>query len=225
MRLFLPAIILLFGCQPKTTGIQEKVSINGLNIDKSILTELEDVSGKKTEPRKMTVYVSDPGSESGFREADSVVNGLEIPFVEGEKARALVRASLEKVKKEGNYIYLTNLSFDDEIRNAYYDIEIVNVADQFDLVKQMQTSGINYDVSNDQVVEKLRAWNQNSPFSIITVDQDRIEADFIKLPPDLNAFAADMYEFCPDVIDQGAGSEEELISYFKSEKSFWLWWD
>ena len=225
MKLFIFLTFLLLSCTPKTKESDEKVTINEIEIKKSILDELEEATGKKIEPLKTEIWVRVPDNELDFKPVDSIMKGIQIPFVEDKIARALVRKSLDKVKAEGYYIYLRNLDFDKEFVNSYYDIAIVKVADQFELIKFAQTDGVNYNVSNDMIVEKLKKWNEESPFVIITADMDRIEADFIQLPKDMTAFARDMYEFCPDVIDQGAESEEELINYFKTEKGFWLWWD
>jgi len=41
----------------------------------------------------------------------------------------------------------------------------------------------------------------------------------------LKSLSHEMYEFCPDVVDQGAGSVEELERGIKLTNSFYLWWD
>ena len=126
---------------------------------------------------------------------------------------------------------MRHLSFDlttfkvDKKFQMFYDIIIIKATDQFEVVKYEETSGGNYDISNDRVIEQLKKWNQDSPFTIIVADYNGVEADFYKLPKDLNQFAKDIYKFCPDTIEQGSGSEEELVKHFLNEKSFWLWWD
>lgn len=225
MRLLITLTFLtLLGCQQQT-GSGENISINGLEINKFLIEKIENESGKKFEPLIKTIWVNDPTIENGFKQADSVVTGVQIPFVKDVTARKIVRDYLPKFFPSGHYIYLKNLDFDENFQNSYYDIAIIKCKDQFELIKFAQTNGLNYDVTNEHVIDKLKKWNSVSPFIIVTADEDRIEADFIELPTDLESFAKDIYEFCPDVIDQGAGSEEDLIKYFKTEKSFWLWWD
>jgi hypothetical protein len=46
-----------------------------------------------------------------------------------------------------------------------------------------------------------------------------------QLPPDLKKFTKEIYEFCPDVIDQGYGSMKDMIKSYKEDKYFWMWWD
>jgi len=53
----------------------------------------------------------------------------------------------------------------------------------------------------------------------------RIHAYINKLPNDIKTFTSEVYEFCPDVIDQGYSFMEEMISDYNESKDFWLWWD
>jgi len=214
---------LLISCNDKINN-GEKVSINGVDISKYLLTEIEREAGKKFEARRKAFWVNDATAENGIRKADSIVNGIQITFVKENQARTIVRNYLSKFEQSGYYIYLKNLDFDKEFA-IYYDVVVIKCKDQFELVKLAETSGLNYDVTNDDVVDRLKLWHKQSPFTIIVADEDRIEADFIRVPADLREFAKEVHDFCPDVIEQGAGSEQELIEYFKKEQSFWLWWD
>ena len=42
---------------------------------------------------------------------------------------------------------------------------------------------------------------------------------------EMQSFAQEMYEFCPDIVEQGTGSIEELIEEIKETKKLALWWD
>lgn len=46
-----------------------------------------------------------------------------------------------------------------------------------------------------------------------------------RLPEDLYAFAASLYEFCPDIVEQGCGSVEALAEEIAREQTVHLWWD
>jgi hypothetical protein len=214
----------LLGCKQRTDS-GEKVSMNGVELSKFIVENIEQASGKKFEPLKRAIWVEDSTNENGFNQTDSVLNGIQIPFIESTRAKKIVREYLPKLTPSGHYIYLKNMDFDETFENSYQDIAIIKCKDQFELVKFAQTSGPNYDITNEDVIAKLRQWHAVSPFVIVAADEAGIEADFVELPKDLASFAKDMYAFCPDVVEQGAGSEENLIKYFRTQKSFWLWWD
>lgn len=39
------------------------------------------------------------------------------------------------------------------------------------------------------------------------------------------ALAEQMYEFCPDIVDQGVGTVEKLARELKSSGRLFFWWD
>lgn len=104
-------------------------------------------------------------------------------------------------------------------------IGILKGTDQYDILRIMHTDGDEYDISNQDVIERLKEWEIHSPFDIIGADSDWVEIEFRTLPKDLDAFAEEVYDFCPDAIDQGPGSVEGLIKDIKKTKRLFLWWD
>ena len=37
--------------------------------------------------------------------------------------------------------------------------------------------------------------------------------------------AENIYEFCPDIIDQGSGDINDIIDSLENSNSIFLWWD
>ena len=104
-------------------------------------------------------------------------------------------------------------------------IGILKGADQYDILRVMHTDGDDYDISNSDVIERLKEWEKCSPFDIIGADNDWVEIEFKTLPKDLKAFAEEVYDFCPDAVDQGPGSIGGLITEIQQTKRLFLWWD
>jgi hypothetical protein len=46
-----------------------------------------------------------------------------------------------------------------------------------------------------------------------------------RTPSDMAAFAADIYAFCPDIVDQGDMTDAELAEAIEASGSVYLWWD
>jgi len=78
-------------------------------------------------------------------------------------------------------------------------------------MRTLQTSGTNYDLSTEDIIERLQDWASLCDFTIDEVAADRIEIDFQSLPEDLDEFCEEIYEFCPDTVDQGYGSVDEML--------------
>ncbi len=82
---------------------------------------------------------------------------------------------------------------------------------QFDIVREEGTNGINYDITNDDIIRQLTAWHDAYGIEISDVGHDRVNVTFQSLPDDLDALAAEIYEFCPDVVDQHFGCMDDMI--------------
>jgi hypothetical protein len=89
----------------------------------------------------------------------------------------------------------------------------------------MHTDGDEYDISNQDVIDRLKEWEINSPFDIIGADSDWVEIEFKILPKDLTAFAEEVHDFSPDAVEQGPGSIAALAKEIQKTKRLLLWWD
>lgn len=104
-------------------------------------------------------------------------------------------------------------------------IGILKGTDQYEIIRVMHSNGKDYDISNQDVIDRLKEWEKIASFDIIGADSDWVELEFKTLPRDLNTFADEVYDFCPDAVDQGPGSVEGLIKDIKRTKRLFLWWD
>ena len=82
---------------------------------------------------------------------------------------------------------------------------------KFKEVHEKRTNGINCDITNDDVIEKLTKWDEQYSINISEIESDRITIHFEDLPDDLESLANEIYEFCPDVIEQGYGCMGEMV--------------
>jgi hypothetical protein len=104
-------------------------------------------------------------------------------------------------------------------------IGVIPGTDQFDILRIMRTNGGGEDISHEDVMERLKEWEKGSPFNIIGAENDWVEIEFKALPKDVMAFVEDVYDFCPDVVDDGTGTIPELARELKSTKRLFLWWE
>jgi hypothetical protein len=104
-------------------------------------------------------------------------------------------------------------------------IGIIKGTDQYEILRIMHTDGDEYDISNQDVIDRLKEWELHSPFDILGADDDWVEIEFKVLPKDLNAFAEEVYDFCPDAVDEGPGSIAELAKEIQKTKKLFLWWN
>ncbi|OQP63962.1 hypothetical protein A3860_21300 [Niastella vici] len=105
------------------------------------------------------------------------------------------------------------------------DTFILKLDNQFEVLHYRHTHGMNYNVTTAHIVEKLKTWDQKYGLTIEGVDYDWVDFTLHRVPEDLDEFANELYAFCPDCIDQGVGSIDELKYVISSRKYVCLWWD
>jgi hypothetical protein len=104
-------------------------------------------------------------------------------------------------------------------------IGILKGTDQYEILRVMQTNGDDYDISNQDIIDRLKEWEKCCAFDIIGAENDWVEIEFKTLPKDLKAFAEEVYEFSPDAVDQGWGSVDGLVKEIQKTSRLFLWWD
>ena len=80
-------------------------------------------TGKKTEKNSVTRFKSIAGNNKIKQSYDSLVSGIRIKSVPEKKSLSILNEYFDKVRKTNNYIFLTNLEYD-ESSNLNYDIII-----------------------------------------------------------------------------------------------------
>ena len=84
-------------------------------------------------------------------------------------------------------------------------------ADQYEPIRKANTDGANYDLDTDAIVARLKKWESLCKFRVTAAGHDTVDIEFETFPKDMDAFVRDLYEFCPDLVDQGTGCLHEMI--------------
>ncbi|HEX6039045.1 DUF4253 domain-containing protein [Longimicrobium sp.] len=104
-------------------------------------------------------------------------------------------------------------------------VAVLRADDPFAPLRVMGTNGANFDIETDQVIERIREWDARFGLRLTSASMDWLEAEFVRPPEDMLAFAHEVYDFCPDVVDQGTESIEALADEMRSTNTVYLWWD
>ncbi|AEI45119.1 DUF4253 domain-containing protein [Paenibacillus mucilaginosus] len=82
--------------------------------------------------------------------------------------------------------------------------------DQFAIVEHAGTDACNYGMAMEDILAKLKSFDERYGIRIREASWDSVGFDLVRRPDDIPAFCAELYEFCPDVVDQGVDSMEAL---------------
>ena len=87
----------------------------------------------------------------------------------------------------------------------------MNFTEAIASIKANHTNGINYDVTTDDIIAKLTQWSEQIKFEVTEVDHATVKLYLETLPENLAEFCQEVYEFCPDTIEQGYGCLGDMI--------------
>lgn len=138
-----------------------------------------------------------------------------------EHRNLFVTARRADYKKSGYLLFI----FENNEREMY--VAALKSNDELDIVRWRQTDGINHNLTNKDITDHLKLWNDKNPIEILEVGLDVVYLRFEKPVTDMNVkeLADDIYSFCPDVVDQGTGDLTTLAKTIVDMNGIYLWWD
>jgi hypothetical protein len=83
--------------------------------------------------------------------------------------------------------------------------------DKYDQLRDLGTNGVNYDIDTQEIIRRLKEWDEKFGVTLSEIGADRVTVSFTDLPDDLGELANEIYEFCPDVVDQGFGCFSDFV--------------
>lgn len=106
-------------------------------------------------------------------------------------------------------------------------VAVIPGTDAMAPVRAAGTAGFNAGISNEDIINTLLKWKTDfeTEFKIIYADMQQIDAAFIKRPLDLKAFAEEIHDFSPDLIDRLEDGENSLVKLMTEDNMFSLYWD
>lgn len=167
---------------------------------------------------------SDPGfkiREEGEIQKTGIKKRKGISFkIPAEKADEIILKFKDKLNKSGYLMFFTDVGYE-----APSIVTVIKSKDQFDILCLQKTDGINYGIENKDIIKKLKNWDKKFGIGILGTEHDFFNISIDVPKKDISDFAKEVYEFCPDAVDQGAGNIRELEKMILEYKSIELWWD
>jgi hypothetical protein len=105
------------------------------------------------------------------------------------------------------------------------EIGVIKGTDQYEILRIMHTDGEEDDISNQDVIDRLKEWEKIASFDIIGAGSYWVELEFKTLPKDLKSFAEEVNDFSPGVTEQVPRTSKELIREIKKTNKLLLLWD
>jgi hypothetical protein len=104
-------------------------------------------------------------------------------------------------------------------------ILLLPTRDQFEVVRAVGTSGLNYDIGNARVVRWLRDVHRTHPFVVTEAGLDYVAGNFARPVRDPGRLARRFFRFCPDIVLQGTDTVAALAEELRASQTLYCWWD
>lgn len=105
------------------------------------------------------------------------------------------------------------------------DEVVVTARDEAGYLAMARPDAINYGMDHDAVMQRLAPWRERYGLRLYGAGGDWMRFDITRPPDDWQAFAREVYAFCPDIVDQGTGDVEALAREMEAARTLYLWWD
>ncbi len=202
-------LILLCGCIKKNnlSSSEEKI-LNEIGFDKELVIEVKSLI--KSDFKQLPAI----DQETGDIKKDKYYDGIYF-----EKYNDNYIKIKEKLEKNNYRVFLFETNYPEK------HVAIIKGRDKFDILKYRRTDGINYGLETEDIIDKITEWDKKYEIDIIGCSRDWVLIKLNKLPQNLDEFSKEVCEFCPDIVDQGVGSLENLKKSIKKDRELFLWWD
>jgi hypothetical protein len=216
-------MFVLGGCgqSPKLSD-NDKMLVSDLGFDSELVAMLRTMTDSS-----FSKASGNPDSELSFKDSMNYsafisknIVGISVRETPNN-ALAMVSKLRQDFEKKGYFIYISESNFG----YSPDEVTVLKTNDKFDLLRFEGSNGINYDIFVEDVIAKLTIWDKNYGLDFIGVGFDFIQAGYTTLPQNINEYAQELYEFCPDIVDQGVGTVEALEKEIVNSGQLYLWWD
>lgn len=214
--------VALTACYNKPLSDADVKLTKELRFDKAVTQEIRNLTDSvfvKAIPNQEALWCfKDSLNYVAFE--NKKVKGLTFNISE-KKSTMIVKRLRKRLADKGYVIYISDANYG----YAPDKITVLKTNNQFDALRFEGTSGVNYDIYVEDIIKELNDWDKKYKLKIIGVGFDFVEADIKQMPENLEAYAQELYEFCPDIVEQGTGSVAELKNELKGSEKLFLWWD
>jgi hypothetical protein len=146
------------------------------------------------------------GVSAGFE--PELIDGISFRVQDGDEAERAIDKLQPILLPKGYRAFWSVRRAPNGLRESD-EVVVLKTTDHFAIVKVRKSDGGNYNISNKKVISTLKNWEKRCRFDIVGASEDWVALQFRSLPEDLCTFAEEVYQFCPDTVEQGVGLMRE----------------
>lgn len=187
-----------------------------LNVIYSINKDIQVREASRNEDAELSFRDEEVGNSNFLKKG---IRGIEFNIPEDHRDNIV--EMLQEKFENGFTIYFSEQNFG----HGEDKITILETIDRMDAIRFEGCNGVNYDIMVEDLIEHLDELEKTHPFIITGVGFDFIQGYFVNPVNDADELAARMYEFCPDIVDQGTETVKALAEELHINGTLFYWWD
>ena len=222
-------IVGLFGCDflPKQNKTAIEIEINdkkvcdSMGIDIEILKRIREFGDGKIEP--FHYGLSRAITDSNEIEINPIhLIGITVGIKNADSYNTIFSLK-DEFKKKGYTIFM--LKNNNSVNDKPDRVGILNTTDKYKILRDIKTSAFNYDIDNDSLIHIIELWDKDLDLELIGASGDYCEFLINKDPQNWRELAQQIYNICPNVVNQGTGYLVVYKNEMMKNKRLYLWWD
>jgi hypothetical protein len=154
-------------------------------------------------------------------EGEEVPGGVSFDVPRKKVEAALRRAHTDFLAK-GFYLFRYVQNFD--LRGEPDKIGLLPTTDPFAVMATMSTNGDNFNIGTAGVIAWMKELSEEQPYILTGIGFDYMEGYLTTPVKDADGLAKRVYQFCPDIVDQGVESVSKLALELE-KNTLYFWWD
>ena len=162
-----------------------------------------------------------PQSLESQGEEEKVEGGVSFD-VPRAKVEAILRLAHTNYLARGFYLFRYDHNFG--IGGRPDKVGLLPTRNKFEVMAAMDTNGDNYDIGTAGVIAWMQELEREQPFVLTGIGFDYMEGFFVEPVTNPDELAKRMYQFCPDIVDQGVGTVSKLANEVRNGRLY-FWWD
>jgi hypothetical protein len=138
------------------------------------------------------------------------------------KIEGILREAHQKFFEKGFYLFRYEQNFG--LRDRLDLVGLLPTTDKYAVMAAMETNGDNYNIGTSGVIAWMKDMEKDHAYVLTGIGFDYMEGHLTLPVKDAKNLAERMYEFCPDIVDQGVGDKDKLVAELEKGKLY-FWWD
>jgi hypothetical protein len=167
------------------------------------------------------LFASQPQPLLSPAERTVVAGGVSFD-VTAKRIEALLLEEHKRFLEKGFYLFRYEQNFG--LGDRTDKVGLLPTTDKYSVMAAMDTNGDNYNIGTAGVILWMKDLEKDHAYLLTGIGYDYMEGQLTGPIPDAQKLAERIYEFCPDIVDQGVGDKDKLAAELKKGKLY-FWWD